>query len=96
MSSADMVLMALADTADNERGRTVSELVSCLGLLQPTVSMAVSSLEKAGLAGRSEPDARGIAGVRLADAGRRRARQVEEQLESLRVGHARANSPSVL
>lgn len=96
VSSADMVLMALADTADNERGRTVSELVSCLGLLQPTVSMAVSSLEKAGLAGRSEPDARGITGVRLADAGRRRARQVEEQLESLRVGHARANSPSVL
>ena len=58
--------------------------------------MAVSSLEKAGLAGRSEPDARGIAAVCLTDAGRRRASQVEEQLESLRVGHARVNSPSVL
>lgn len=96
VSSADMVLMALLCSGDGKGSRSVSELVSLLGLLQPTVSMAVSSLEKAGQVVRSGMDARGVVGVSLADPGRERAEKIEERLEAFHVGHARAGSPSVL
>lgn len=96
VSSADMVLVALSEVTDGQPGRSVSELVAFLGLLQPTVSMAVSSLEKAGLAARVDLDARNTAGVRLTETGRVRAAKIAERLAAFRVGHARADSPTVL
>lgn len=96
LSSADMVLLALSEGGANAAPRTVSDLVSLLGLLQPTVSMAVSSLERSGLVERREPAGSGAAGVGLTPAGRERASELTERLDAFRVGRARTSGPSVL
>lgn len=43
--AGELVLLGLYGEDD---GKTISELVECLGLLQPTVSMSVASLEEVG------------------------------------------------
>ena len=95
VSSAEMVLVSL-EAGEDTRGRCVSELVSDLGLLQPTVSMAVASLSKAGLICRAASGGQMPAGVVLTDAGHERAHELEERLSAFRVGRTRAKRPSVL
>lgn len=53
LSSADLILLALRiDYCEAKGPVSVGELSSCLGILQPTVSMAVNSLVRDGLVTR--------------------------------------------
>lgn len=89
-SSAELVLVCLLDQREGmgpeEEGLAVCDLVSRLGLLQPTVSMAVGSLVESGdvhrvpLRGAS----RGL-GVRLTPAGSERAHAFVGLIEALHV-----------
>lgn len=81
--SGDLVLLGIMAVPDQRA--TVSELVGALGLLQPTVSMAVSALEGDGLITRrrlSEGSARSVEIV-LTDAGMERAVEMGEAIKAL-------------
>lgn len=52
--ASELVILGIASQGD--RGVTISELVSMLGLLQPTISMSVSSLTKQGIVRRGSAD----------------------------------------
>lgn len=88
LSSSELVLLGLATS---EAGAlAVCELVELLGLLQPTVSMAVSSLVGQGLVRRgATPDAPRQNRVVLEEAGAVRAARLGEAVEALRVHNAR-------
>lgn len=82
LMSADLVLLAILQLSE---ACTVGELVELLGMLQPTVSMAVSALERRGLvlrgapatgAGRSMP-------LSLSEEGRVRAEELREGVMAL-------------
>ena len=70
---------------------TVGELVDGLGLLQPTVSMAVSSLEHAGDVVRTRTQSGKLvsAGVRLSDQGEAHATRLDERVSAVRVARPR-------
>ena len=63
---------------------TIMQLVELLGLLQPTVSMSVSSLVDEGLVQRSREDLNShTTNVTLTPAGRERAKVVADQIEQI-------------
>ena len=81
--SGDLVLLGIVETG---RGwSTVSELVTLLGLLQPTVSMSVSALERDGLVRRAEASA--VSGrsapVELTEEGAVRADAIADAIHAL-------------
>ncbi len=90
VSSADLVLIGLAASIE-QRCSSVGELVGSLGLLQPTISMAVTSLEKNGLVTRMREDQ--LSGhalpVALTEEGRKCAYALIERIEAMRVRRPR-------
>lgn len=80
--SSDLILLGLLTAQDGSCA--VTDLVELLGLLQPTVSMSVSSLEREGLVERG-PHARAprASRVRLTPEGEGRARLLAEQISRL-------------
>ena len=89
-SSADLVLLGLY-ACESKTGSSVGTLVAALGLLQPTVSMAVSALTKQGLVGRVQEGAEvgRAALVALTPAGERRAEELVERIEAFHVRRTR-------
>ncbi len=81
--SGDLVLLGLANSP--EGFGTVSDLVLSLGLLQPTVSMSVASLEGEGLIRRIRPEdmsGRSV-DITLTERGKERAAEIEESVKTL-------------
>lgn len=81
--SGDLVLLGILQS--EQGSSTVSDLVSALGLLQPTVSMSVASLEGEGLVRRlrQEEDAARSVGIVLSEAGEERASQIADDIRAL-------------
>ncbi len=81
--SGDLVLLGIAESGNAPC--TISDLVSVLGLLQPTVSMSVASLEKDGMVYRERQGRAGrrSTDIRLTDQGERRARELTESIRAL-------------
>lgn len=81
--SGDLVLLGIAQSA--EAGCTVSELVATLGLLQPTVSMSVASLEGEGLVMRDHQNATSGRSVNiiLTEQGSARTEALMEEISAL-------------
>lgn len=80
--AGDLVLLGVYDS--DEDSLTIMQLVGALGLLQPTVSMSVTSLEEEGLVHR----AHGVGGahttsVGLTEAGEARVSELIEGIEQL-------------
>ncbi len=90
VSSSDLVLLGLVSHEENSEV-SVGDLVGGLGLLQPTVSMAVSSLEKAGLVSRlrDEVEPGRALPVRLTEAGRELAYELAKRVDAMRVRRPR-------
>lgn len=97
LSSADLVLMHLAFCCNEDDGLgSVGGLVDELGLLQPTVSMAVSSLKRSGLIERGEATGQAALSIALTEAGRDRAERLVAQVAEFKPARARARKSSVL
>lgn len=80
--SGDLVLLGISMSPEGVA--TVSELVSALGLLQPTVSMAVSALAGEGLVERRrEGDNVRSGGVALTEEGAARVESIVEKIKAL-------------
>ena len=81
--SGDLVVLGILQ-AENECC-TVSDLVSALGLLQPTVSMSVSALVEEGLVYRDAQKGRAMRsmGVSLTEEGVRHANEMRAAIEAL-------------
>lgn len=80
--SGELVLLGIM--AVPEQRATVSELVGALGLLQPTVSMAVSALEDDELIVRRQAEGSARSGViELTDAGMEQATRVGDAINAL-------------
>lgn len=96
-SSADLVLMQLAFCSDDGDGQgSVGGLVDGLGLLQPTVSMAVSSLKRAGYIERGDTPGQAALSIAITESGRARAEKLVAQVAEFRPARARARKSSVL
>ena len=96
-SSADLVLMQLAFCSDDGDGLgSVGGLVDGLGLLQPTVSMAVSSLKRAGYIERGDTPGQAALSIAITESGRARAEKLVAQVAEFRPARARARKSSVL
>lgn len=81
--SGDLVLLGILEAG---RGwSTVSELVTVLGLLQPTVSMSVSALEREGLVRRTQVDesAGRSAPIELTEEGLAKAQEITDAIHAL-------------
>lgn len=92
LSSSDLVLLGVwTGMCGREGTSTVGELVDGLGLLQPTVSMAVSSREHAGDVVRTRTRSGKLvsAGVRLSDQGEAHATRLDEHVSAVRVARPR-------
>ncbi len=80
--AGDLVLLGIY-AADSD-ALTIMQLVDALGLLQPTVSMSVSSLVDLGLVERSrEASGQHTTRVSLTDAGKARATELCETIEGV-------------
>lgn len=81
--SSDLVILGI--TQAPEGVSTVSSLVSTLGLLQPTVSMAVSTLESEGMVDRQQPEgtAARSAGIALTTEGTARSDELLDGIHAL-------------
>ncbi|MBR1829598.1 MAG: MarR family transcriptional regulator [Atopobiaceae bacterium] len=80
--SGDLILIGLL--AYDDTTCSVTDLVGGLGLLQPTVSMSVSSLVEEGLLERVQVEnAPRSARVALTETGSERAHEIEAQIEAL-------------
>ena len=81
--SGDLVALGILQSKENRC--LVSDLVSVLGLLQPTVSMSVASLVEDGLAYRDHEPERSVrsAGISLTDAGIEWAQGMRSTVEEL-------------
>lgn len=81
--SGDLVLLGILQS--EQLRCTVSELVSVLGLLQPTVSMSISTLVEEGFVYREHQDdgAARFSGVSLTERGREIAEEMRSVIESL-------------
>lgn len=92
LSSADLVLLGLRSYGNDDR-LAVCELVDRLGLLQPTVSMAVASLSESGKVTRDPGQSLSSRGPRvaLAAAGAVRVGQLDEAIGNLHVRTPRRN-----
>lgn len=82
-TAGDLVLLGLLEEA--EGGCTIMRLVEILGLLQPTVSMSVSSLADAGLVVRGSvgEGAPRTASISLTDRGRDSAHRLQERIAQI-------------
>ncbi len=80
--AGDLVLLGILTS---EQGAlTIMELVEALGLLQPTVSMSVSSLAELGLVERTRTSGGAhTTSVTLSETGRARAEELKAQIEAL-------------
>ena len=78
--ASDLVLMSLA--LSPREGVPIALIVGALGLLQPTVSMSVQSLEERGLAKGDSPGAKAVNAC-LTDKGRMRAEDLIMCIEAL-------------
>lgn len=90
VSTAELVLIGLV-SFEGHCCKGVSELVAGLGLLQPTISMAVSSLEKGGLVTRmrqAQPSGHALP-VALTDEGKVRADELVARIDAMRVRRPR-------
>ena len=80
--AGELVLIGLY--ASDQESLTIMQIVEALGLLQPTVSMSVSSLAELGLVERAhEPHSNHTTSVSLTPAGVERARELAESIEAL-------------
>lgn len=81
--SGDLVLLGIAESQDSQC--TVSDLVTVLGLLQPTVSMSVASLEQGGLVYRERQGRAGgrSTDIRLAEQGKQHASELTDAIRAL-------------
>lgn len=80
--AGDLVLLGLY--CSEEPSLTIMQIVDVLGLLQPTVSMSVSSLGERGLVERSrETEGTHTTSVSLTSAGVECAREVADRIEAL-------------
>ena len=79
--SGELVLLGISRF--EERRCSVGDLVSLLGLLQPTVSMSVSALEKTGLVKRDGSSGKRSVDVVLTDEGAARAVELEDQIRMI-------------
>lgn len=80
--AGDLVLLGIY--ASDSDALTIMQLVDALGLLQPTVSMSVSSLCELGLVERTrEATGQHTTSVRLSDAGKKRVDELCETIESV-------------
>lgn len=80
--AGDLVLLGLF-AADGD-ALTIMQIVDALGLLQPTVSMSVSSLVERGLATRThEPGGSHTTSVRLTPAGEEAAREITDKIDAI-------------
>ncbi len=80
VQASDLVLVSLA--LSPREGVPIALMVGSLGLLQPTVSMSVQSLEERGLAKRDIPGAKAVKAC-LTDKGRMRAEDLIVCIEAL-------------
>jgi len=80
-TAGDLVAIALA--AEDNQGATVSQLVGALGLLQPTVSMAVAELVHDGLLQRKETSRARSGLLLLTEEGLAQAREIGGKVEAL-------------
>ena len=80
VQASDLVLMSLA--LSSREGVPIALIVGALGLLQPTASMSVQSLEERGLAKRDIPGAKAVKAC-LTDKGRMRAEDLIVCIEAL-------------
>ena len=80
LKASDLVLLGILNS---DGGITVSALVDMLGLLQPTVSMSVSALEKAGLICHERDAVRRLSTVMLTQEGRARGDDFCRDIDSL-------------
>lgn len=82
LTAADLIVLALFE--DESHTRTVMQLVDRLGLLQPTVSMSVGSLEREGMVERDLKNGSvRSAGITLTDKGVREAQEMAERIAKL-------------
>ena len=80
--AGDLVILGLYDAGGE--ALTIMQIVDALGLLQPTVSMSVSSLEERGLVEREREDgARHTARVALTPEGVAQAEQLVDRIEAI-------------
>lgn len=80
--AGDLVILGIYSS--EEDALTIMQIVDVLGLLQPTVSMSVSSLEERGLVERShESSKRHTTSVSLTDEGYERAKNLESKIEEI-------------
>lgn len=80
--AGDLVLLGLYAAEDD--ALTIMQIVDALGLLQPTVSMSVTSLEEHGLVARSRAAAGShTTNVSLTDAGREYTKEIVEKISAL-------------
>lgn len=80
--AGDLVMLGIYVSEDGVS--TITNLVSVLGLLQPTVSMSVSSLEEQGLVRRDEQRQQGrTSGVALTELGGERTVELAESISQL-------------
>lgn len=81
--AGDLMLLGLAEVPAGEA--TISDIVKLLGLLQPTVSMSIASLEEHGLVQRRQGtrDTRSVT-VALTDAGEKRAQALQDEVQKMK------------
>ncbi len=80
--AGDLVLLGIY--ASDEDSMTIMQLVDALGLLQPTVSMSVSSLCDLGLVERTrEASGQHTTSVRLTDAGKKRVEELARVIDDV-------------
>lgn len=83
-------LVLLSIFVEPKGSQTISEIVECLGLLQPTVSMAVAALDREGLVERANGAVRmRTSCITLTDEGSARARQTADGIAALVVRRKR-------
>lgn len=86
--AGDLMLVGLMNSPDETS--TISGLVKLLGLLQPTVSMSIATLEKRGLVvrERAEGDTRSVR-IMMTEAGRARAQELAALISKMSVARNR-------
>lgn len=80
LRASDLVLLGVLNSGG---GATVSSLVNMLGLLQPTVSMSVSTLVKTGMVSHEHDGDRRLSSVTLTREGSAFGEELRQRIESL-------------
>lgn len=95
VDAGGLIVLGL-DAKEGDEGAAVCELVESLGLLQPTVSMAVGALERNGLTRRGGASGSTSANVCLTEQGRAHAEQLKDSIVALHVRTARRKDSSAV